>query len=362
MLAFIKIHLLFSLSKSADAVFLMNLCVFSSISAIGFISYVFISRKYKTKLENKSEQIAEICQNFITELLFSEKLSPEALKTQEYLLENKLRKQLLLNEIIKLNSSLQGSEAEALQAFYISSEMVKMSAAKVHSSNKDLVLSGLTELVEMNTKTYLPKLKKLLDETIDTELKNYLLTAIVKLDPANGLQLILESNHFLSDWFQLVILKELDELKFTDFPPLSEWQTKNKTSVIFGERLYAFKKSLSTINDENVVISNESSAIEAKLNVEAEAIIVTKENIDIVLENIYKSESDQVKEEIRNNLSIFNSKTAFVEPKDDPQKSKNQQIELDNSVLLKIKNAFGPNKKITNLYLLLKNRVNPKGK
>jgi hypothetical protein len=360
----LELNSIFLVFNTTSSVLLANLCVFSSVVALIFVGYVFANRKYSTVSNQNDEKTRAVVQNFITELLFSEYDTVANLNDYGFLFKNNNRKQLLIAEMIKLHDSLYGEEAQKLEKFYLESGLIKQSYKKVKSTNKDLVLSGLGELVEMRSFEYLSMLEGLLKGTFDNELKNYLTTAILKLDPKRGLDLILNADHFLTDWFQLIIIKEIDDLKFNDFPPLEEWQKKGSSVAVFGERLHSFKNTFENPFDQNIELKTDEIALQESENVlEETAEVATNQikasNIENALLEIYLSESPETQEEIRNTLKLLKSKIILpdIPPKTEDTSRKRQK---DVSVFEKLKIAFKPNKNLGLYFLNWKNKIKPK--
>ena len=347
------------LSASATTM-LVNMCIFSSISALCFISFVFANRKLSSIAISKDDKIILITQNFITELLFSEYETVSEIPNYNYLFKNRKRKQILIAEIIKLHDSLVGDEAKKLEAFFNESGLIKQSFAKVKSTNKDLVLSGLGELVEMQSHNYIETLEILLKSTFDTELKNYLITAILKLDPKRGLDLILNAEHFLTDWFQLIIIKEIDELQFTDFPENEVWKSKERSIALFGERLYSYKNpqenSINLASSELVPLS--LAELEAQTIVKNDNVL-NPSSIEKALLDIYLTETAEIQAEIRNTLILLKSKIKLPDIPTSQQDRARKRLKTG-SVVQKIKNAFKPNKQIGLYFLDWKNKIKPK--
>jgi hypothetical protein len=349
-------NIIFLLSSASTSVFLVNLCIFSSVAAVLLISFVFVNRKYSLMSKSKDVKIKELTDNFITDLLFSDYETAQAIPQYKYLFKNKARKQVLIEEIIKLHDSLQGEEAQKLEGFYNESGLIKQSYSKVLSTNKDLVLSGLAELVEMKSEGYLETLEKLLKSTFDTELKKYLITAILKLDPKRGLDLILNADHFLSDWFQLIVLKEIDELGFTDFPALEIWNEKSESVALFGQRLYSYKNPL---ENSQFTEFEPLNIIEVAEDGTPQQAIFKASSLEQALIDIYIDESEETQQEIRNTLALLKSK--IILPEIRPKTLDKARKRLSSGLMLqRLKNAFKPDKKIGLYFLDWKNRIKPK--
>ncbi|MGL4631427.1 MAG: hypothetical protein ACRCVT_09490 [Leadbetterella sp.] len=320
------------LSSAANLAFVSNLCLISSLLAITFIGFVFANRQYSNKVDEKTEQIKQICHTYITEVLFGGHQYFDDIEYHNYIFSSKFRKQILIGEMVRLHDNLCGNEAKILEDYYVSSQLIKVSFSKIYSSNKDLVINGLTELVEFKSKHYVRILEKLLSETVDTELKNYLLTSILKLDPEKGLNLIIQTQHFLSDWFQLIILKELEELQFSTIPKLEVWLENSNESVrILGERLYAIYKPIMTLGFRDI----EEREEELLTNFSTEVHELNE--IERALAEIYDHESEEIKEEIINTLTLLKSKIRL--PLQEDRIKKYKERPLTERILLEFKSA-----------------------
>jgi hypothetical protein len=350
------VNSIFLSSSTSSTVFLVNLCIFSSVMAVFFIGFVFINRRLSSNNIVNEGKVRNLTQNFITDLLFSDYESVSKIPDYNYLFKNKARKQILIAEIIKLHDSLQGEEAQKLEEFYNESGLIKQSYSKVLSTNKDLVLSGLGELVEMKSEGYLETLETLLKSTFDEELKKYLITAILKLDPKRGLDLILNADHFLSDWFQLIVLKELDELGFTDFPEPELWKEKNESIALFGQRLYSYKEPL---EKSQFAEFEPLDIIEVAREEIPQPAIIKASSLEQALIDIYLDESEETQQEIRNTLALLKSKIVLPEIRPKTQDKARKRLS-SSKILEQLKNAFKPDKKIGLYFLNWKNKIKPK--
>lgn len=282
---------------------LIGLCLIFIFFAAVFLAMVFISRSRKKRRNLKINIIQEQCQNYIAELVFEVQLSLEGNKNKKYLFKNAFRRSILLQELIKLHGNLQGDLALKLEDYYIESGIFKDSLKKLKSGKKNTILVGLSESVEMNAKTCIKTIHKLLDASRDKELSNYLITAIVKLDVDYGMQLLLNIKYFVSDWLQLKVIKILDDLNYTQIPPLNEWLAKGGSLAIFGCRLTAFTKSREDVPTlvELLKSDNEDLKIEALKTLS----ILEAEEVNMALISMYLGEDLKVKEEILKTLSGF---------------------------------------------------------
>jgi hypothetical protein len=143
----------------------------------------------------------------------------------------------------------------------------------------------------------------LLSQTIDYSLKNYLMIAIIKLDPESGLRKLFDFDNYLTDWLQLRIIKILDEMKFLNPPSLAEWIEKGNSFAIFGCRLTAYTKSEKDIPILKSLICANDTAL--KIEVIRTLGIVDAQEVNEQLIKNYFNETIIVKKAILNTLAIF---------------------------------------------------------
>jgi hypothetical protein len=282
---------------------LLALCGLFMVFGIGSLVLVFISRNSKKASKIRIGKIEAQSQVFISELIFEEELSKEGLRLKRLLFYNSFRRNILLGEIIKLHANLQGELALKLEEYYVQSKLCSETVKKINSKKKDVILKGLSEYLEMNFRSGLRSIYLLFNKTKDPELNNELVVAIIKLDVKYGIELLLNLKTYLSDWYQLKIIKILDELMYTSHPPLEKWIEKGGSLAIFGCRLVAFSKSHQEIPVLVELLSCKNDAL--KIEAIRTLGILEAESVNDTLIGIYFGESDPVKEEILKTLKIF---------------------------------------------------------
>lgn len=293
-------YLLLNILNSSVLISLISLFFTLGLTCLIFVLGL---RKVKKIQQAYTFQLKEKCQILIAELIFDEKLTPESQEMEDYFLKNRSRKQLFLEELMSLHKSLQGEFATAIEQYYLSKNFDKLSFKKLKSEKNYKILQGLDELVEMKNRESIEVLNKLLSQTIDYSLKNYLMLAIIKLDPENGLKGLFIFDNYLTDWLQLRIIKILDEMKFINPPPLSAWIEKGGSFAVFGCRLTAYTKAEKDIPLLRKLLkkNNETLKIEA-INTLG---ILDAQEVNELLIKIYFSETVVIKEAILNTLGMF---------------------------------------------------------
>lgn len=298
----------------------MLLNIFTSSVLLSFISlfltlgvtcliFVLSVRKFKKVQHARTTQLKDKCQELIAELLFNEKLTPESELTEQYFLNNRVRKQLFLGELLSLHKNLQGEFANTIEQYYISKGFDKISYKKLKSEKTYNILQGLDELVEMKNLDSIKIFENLLHQTIDYTLKNYLMIAIIKLDPENGLWGLFGFDNYLTDWLQLRIIKILDEHKFTNPPPLSKWIDKGGSFAIFGCRLTAYTKAEKDIPLLRKLINKSDNTL--KIEVIRTLGTLEAQEVNDELIKIYFHENHLIKVAILNTLGIFRNPNNF---------------------------------------------------
>lgn len=298
----------------------MLLDIFTSSVLLSFISlfftlgvtclvFVLIVKKFKINQQDHTTQLRDKCQKLIAEIIFEEKLTPESMEMEQYFLKNRARKQLFLGELLSLHKNLQGEFATTIEQYYLSKGFDKLSFKKLKSEKTYNILQGLDELVEMKNHDSIKILENLLHQTIDYTLKNYLMIAIIKLNPESGLRGLFNFDNYLTDWLQLRIIKILDELKFINPPPLLKWIEKGGSFAIFGCRLTAYTKAEKDIPLLKKLINKNN--VPLKIEAIRTLGILDAQEVNEQLIKIYFHENLVVKVAILNTLGMFKNPNNF---------------------------------------------------
>jgi hypothetical protein len=273
------------------------------------LSFVLGFRKLKKIRNAKTILLKEKCQTLIVGLLFDENLSPESAEMEIFFLKNTHRRQLFLEELMCLHKSLQGDMATTIERYYILKNFDKLSLKKLKSEKDHKVLQGIDELVEMKNSNSIQIFDNLLQQTIDISLKNYLMIAIIKLDPEIGLQKLFSFDNYLTDWLQLRIIKILDEMKFLSPPSLSEWIEKGDSFAIFGCRLTAYTKAEKDIPILKMLLSSKNIPLRIEA-IRTLGIVDAQEVNDLLIKSYFR-EYITVKVAILDTLAMFKNPNNF---------------------------------------------------
>ncbi|MGR3811543.1 HEAT repeat domain-containing protein [Jiulongibacter sp. NS-SX5] len=213
----------------------------------------------------KKEDLRQACQPLITEVLFEESLSKESQQTEKLLLESSFGSKVLVEELLKLKSTLQGESAEVLDEYYAEKKLYKEAYKKLSSLQSSSVISALFELTKMNYQGACRTIINLKRRTNNTEILENSALALIKLDYKLAFDELLKSEFYLSDWFQVQALQALKIQNVNIFPPLASWLIKADSYQIFGCRLKAFSKSETETKELATLLthSNESVRKEA---------------------------------------------------------------------------------------------------
>lgn len=274
--------LLLNKNNNLSIPMLWVLIVLFTIVAVFLFLVVFFNKQISNLINIRQLNAKSRSESFIIDLVFGDHSQP--LKHEKWLMKTEFRKNILIKEIIKLKKDLYGNEAVILENYYRESGLIKLSLSKIRASRKITILGGLNELVIMNSVEFVEEMATLYYETMDAESKNYLISSILKLNPLYGLKLILKSNHYLTDWFQLVIIKSLDEIEYTDIPPLHLFEERGGSVASFGLKLASYLASKEHYTPSTVVVDLD---------------------LNIVLKDTYKQSDVHIQEQILNNLRLL---------------------------------------------------------
>lgn len=272
-------------------------------TGLGFLIYVLISRRNKTKLHKYEEEVAQHCAPLITYLVFGDEFSKEVEESEKYLFENQGRKQILINELITLRKSLVGESARMIENYFVEKKLYALSLKNLRSGNKYRMIQAMNELRNMNYPIGERIMIRIINSIKDYNTRNYLIAMMIQIHPTSGLQFVLSRDYFISDWLQMRILQVLQEAQEVEFPRVTEWLAKGGSHAIFGCRLVVFAKSLVDVPDLVMLLKGDNDPL--KIEVLRALNSLEMSQTSKFLMKIYPKQKDEVKLEILKTIISF---------------------------------------------------------
>lgn len=223
---------------------LLSVTISLTILMLVLLAYMCISLVKQNKRDKQKARWQVKTNVLITKTIFFEEdeqtpFSININKRIKELLNKRLFRKLLIDELVTSNNSLAGVAAENLSKLYKQLGLRKESEKNLKSSKWHIKAMAIKQLATMHFDDFPPELFKLTNhknEYIRMEAQ----TSIVKYHGFEGLEFLNHIKYPVSEWHQLNLLKELSNIPSGDFKGIENWlQSTNDTVIIFALKLSA---------------------------------------------------------------------------------------------------------------------------
>lgn len=218
------------------------------VMGLYFFSNTIITRQLKKIRARKNKAIIGRSKLIANAVKRNQTFNSHLIKLENELLSTAINKQILINTLIEKLDPNNEVANKRLIDYYIKNRFHRFSLEKLKSFQKKIFYDGLTELKEMNIRSCVPVLVKILNKEKDAETIERIDDALLALSPENGLHYILKSNKKLSEWQQLNILTDLERRKESfKIPTSHRFLKKNDTLKVLFCRLVQLRKNMDEV-------------------------------------------------------------------------------------------------------------------
>jgi hypothetical protein len=205
------------------------------------VSAIYLSLYYSKRKFFYTIRIRKHLEEWISEIIMEESTEPVAISRKFYkILNNRLARQFVIDELILCKKNFSGSVAENIIALYIRLGLKKESLKKLGSNNNwHIRARGIQELYLMDQADVLKTIYKNTNSTNEF-VRMEAQTGVIHLTGFPGLRFLDVISYPLTEWQQLKLLEQLR--RYPKKEDLSEkipgWlQSKNITVVMFALKL-----------------------------------------------------------------------------------------------------------------------------
>ncbi len=238
--------------------------IYSIITMITLLVIILLNRRRLEREEKLKEYLLEKYQILLMDYLFEEDKQEEAFKELEWVANNRLNRQILIDQMIDLSVNLKGEIKEVIQKLYLRLGLKRDSLAKAYSRKWHQNVKGFRELAYMNIREANEQIIKSLNSS-NSILRMEAQIAMVRLSEGNPYEFLDLLEKPLSLWEQ-VTLHELQIQHNLDVPDFKKWfSSGNITVVMFAMEMVAWykqrgvgKEILELFEHENEMVRNKS--------------------------------------------------------------------------------------------------------
>ena len=283
------------LNYSSKHTLLIIITYFLILTVVSF-SIVFLSRLYKQRSSIRRQFWLNQYQSVLADFLFNEEVEtiPEPLK----LITRQNRRQILLDEIIRLRTDLSGEVSILLDKLYNELNLSELSFKKLYRRRWNIKARGFRELAVMGVDSSVSLIEpftKHRNETLRAEA--YL--ALVKLKKDDPFYFLDIDDILVTGWDQLNLHRAIDSGE-VEIPEFRRWlKSKNESVLVFSLKMAVIYQQFDAVEEIIALLKHPSEKIR---NLAIKAVGEMEVPFaDALLEN-FPTESDKNKIEIMRSL------------------------------------------------------------
>ncbi|MDF1575015.1 MAG: HEAT repeat domain-containing protein [Bacteroidales bacterium] len=215
--------------------------LYSIVTLITLLIIILLNRRRIQREQELKDYLLEMYQELLMDYLFDKEKQEEAFKELNWVANNRINRQILIDQMIDLSINLKGEIREVIQALYIRLGLKKDSLAKAYSRKWHENVKGFRELAFMNIWDANEQIIKSLNSS-NNILRMEAQTAMVRLSGGNPYEFLDLLEKPLSLWEQ-VTLHEMQIQHDLEVPDFKRWfSSSNTTVLIFALEMVSWYK------------------------------------------------------------------------------------------------------------------------
>lgn len=234
--------------------------LYSIVTLITLLIIILLHRRRIEREELLKEYLLEKYQQLLMNYLFEEEKKEEAFKELNQVANNRVNRQILIDQMIDLSVNLKGEIKEEIQILFTKLGLKKDSLEKAYSRKWHENVKGFRELAFMNIRDANEQIIKSLNSKNEI-LRMEAQIAMVRLSDGNPYEFLHLLKKPLSLWEQ-VTLHELQIQHNLEVPDFKQWFTSENTSlVIFALEMVAWYKQQGAGNELIKLFEHENEQV-----------------------------------------------------------------------------------------------------
>ncbi|GGF71159.1 HEAT repeat domain-containing protein [Wenyingzhuangia marina] len=207
-------------------------------TSLVLLIYMLVILYIKNINREKYKRWSKICNNIINNTVYSDDINVKNhQKSIESLLLIKTFRKLITKKILSATISFSGNSNNSLRKLYLHLHLDKYVIENLNVKNWHIKAKAIQEIGIMKLESMYDKVYK------NTNHKNELVRAeaqiaIIKLVGFKGLKFLDSVTQPISEWYQMILLRELSHFDYDSFNGVDVWlKSKNTSVVIFALKL-----------------------------------------------------------------------------------------------------------------------------
>lgn len=284
--------------KSRHAIWVI-VAYFFSLSFLT-LAFVLYTRAYSQWMTYRRKMFIDQIQSVLADYLFDDENNQ--IPTSLFLIKKRVRRQILIDEIVRLKTDLSGEVLGLLNNLYRSLNLTRDSLLKLKKNRWDLKAKGFKELSIMEINEAIPVIEKYTTSRNST-LKAEAFLALVKLKKDDPLYFLNAKGIVLTRWDQLNLHVSIHNSGI-EIPEFGRWlDSANESVLIFALKMTAIYKQFDAA-PKIACLLNHSNAEVRKYAIQAIGEIELSDYSE-ALSQIYEKETYFNKLEIIRSIGLI---------------------------------------------------------
>lgn len=197
---------------------------------VGFVVALLVTQNRNNENKQKQNSSGNEISSQIINFLFENNSFYSLMNLKNILKNTPKNSQTIIEILLKIKNTISFNTHQRLECLYHELSLNKISAQKLLSNNFHIQVEGIRELKEMNNRSYVNEIEKLIDH------KHHLIQieaffATLHLKGIEGLSLLIEYKYIISEWHQMQIIKMIKENQDTSLPNFSKLYNSANLSI-----------------------------------------------------------------------------------------------------------------------------------
>jgi len=254
-----KIQLRFTKSPLLVTI-LYIVILYSIITLITLLIFILLNRSRMQREQKQKDYLLEEYQKLLIDYIFEEEKRAEALKEMARVADNRMNRQVLIDQMIDLSINLKGEIKETIKDLYMGLGLERDSLEKAHSKKWHMNVKGFRELAYMNIRDGNERIIESLNSNNEI-LRMEAQIAMVRLSDGNPYEFLHLLEKPLSIWEQITLHEILIQHNLK-VPAFKQWfKSENITVIMFALQMVSWFRQKGVAKEMITLFEHENEGV-----------------------------------------------------------------------------------------------------
>lgn len=234
--------------------------LYSLVTLSTLLIFILLNRSRMQRVQKQKDYLLEEYQKLLVDYIFEEEKRAGALKELRQVANNRMNRQVLINQMIDLSINLKGEIKETIKDLYFQLGLERDSLEKAHHKKWHMNVKGFRELAFMNIRDANERILESLNSN-NGILRMEAQIAMVRLSDGNPYEFLHVLEKPLSVWEQIT-LHELLIQHNLKVPAFKQWfKSENITVVMFALQMVSWFRQKGVAKEMITLFDHENEGV-----------------------------------------------------------------------------------------------------